>query len=161
MRQWILFGLFRASCFWIFGSRAKLARTVALFFFDSATKSPRTVALFFDAEGWLPASCWRRLSCCAYKCFYLLLTDSGGQRLSRFVGRATVIRVGLAFAEVCFHDIRVAISHDATAGLSWLIVCKGRAVVRVRVRRGVVRVHNRNTEIGAVVRVARTGGDMT
>ena len=41
------------------------------------------------------------------------------------------------------------------------IVCQGRAVVRVRIRHDVVRVQNRDTEIGAVVRTARASRDMT
>ena len=41
------------------------------------------------------------------------------------------------------------------------IVCQGRAVVRVRIREHVVRVQDRDTEIGAVVRTARASRDMT
>ena len=41
------------------------------------------------------------------------------------------------------------------------IVCQGRAVVRVRIREHVVRVQNRDTEIGAVVRTTRASRDMT
>ena len=41
------------------------------------------------------------------------------------------------------------------------IVCQGRAVVRVRIREHVVRVQDRDTEIGAVVRTTRASRDMT
>ena len=44
--------------------------------------------------------------------------------------------------------------------VSRIIGSKGRAGGRVRERRGVVRGHNRNTEMGAVGRGARTGGDV-
>ena len=90
------------------------------------------------------------------------------------VGRAAAIRVGLPFGGTRKQNFRergvcvVVISllpfpmirpyHYRYNGD---IDCQGRAVVRVRIREHVVRVQDRDTEIGAVVRTTRASRDMT
>ena len=100
-------------------------------------------------------------------CLQMLLSATNRQLWATYftelVGRAAAIGVGLPFGGLCCFSHLVAISHDTTVHYRYNgdIVCQGRAVVRVRIREHVVRVQNRDTEIGAVVRTTRASRDMT
>ena len=111
-------------------------------------------------------------------CVQMLQSATNRQLWATFfttlVGRAAAIGVGLPFGGtrkqnfrerwcLCCCLLLVAISHDTTNHYRYNgdIVCQGRAVVRVRIREHVVRVQDRDTEIGAVVRTTRASRDMT
>ena len=111
-------------------------------------------------------------------CLQLLQSATNRQLWATYfttlVGRAAAIEVGLPFGGTRRQNRRergvcvVVISllpfpmirpyHYRYNGD---IVCQGRAVVRVRIREHVVRVQDRDTEIGAVVRTTRASRDMT
>ena len=82
---------------------------------------------------------------------------------TELVGRAAAIGVGLPFGGLCCFLILLPFPMIRPIHYRYNgdIVCQGRAVVRVRIRKHVVRVQDRDTEIGAVVRTTRASRDMT